>query len=189
MGLLYHSTQLQIHSAPNFSQAPQPAGQFAVVLQTQSANTNSKSETRQPHQHTAQAATKPETQASIKPVTELHQASVSAATTSGAVHRVSVATINHDMLSYLQSEFRLRFHYPRLAVKRGWQGQVIIGMQVHPSGVIDNIAIQQSSGYPLLDQNAMHTFRSIGTVTRQLQQRLTESHAISIPVIYQLTGG
>jgi len=99
------------------------------------------------------------------------------------------AELDHDMLAYLHSEFRVRFHYPMLARKRGWAGEVVIALNVNHDGLIDDVAIKKSSGYPLLDDNAVQTFRAIGTVTPAIQSRINTRHRLSIPVIYKLTGG
>jgi protein TonB len=99
------------------------------------------------------------------------------------------ALLDHDMLEYLHAEFRLRFQYPLLARKRGWSGEVVIALNVNHNGLIHDIAVQKSSGYPLLDNNAMDTFRAIGLVSPAIQSRIMKSHHLSIPVVYKLTGG
>lgn len=99
------------------------------------------------------------------------------------------STIENDVLNYLQTEFRLRFQYPLLAKRRGWQGRVIVAMHVLPTGKIAGLAIQESSGYPLLDHNALQTFETIGLVKPMLRQHNAEARQLSVPVIYQLTGG
>lgn len=114
-------------------------------------------------------------------------ASEQATTTSSSID--PIALLEHDMLTYLHSEFRVRFQYPLLARKRGWSGEVVIALNVDHNGMIDYIAVKKSSGYPLLDNNAMDTFREIGLMTPAIQSRINNRHQLSIPVIYQLTGG
>ena len=99
------------------------------------------------------------------------------------------ALLDHDMLEYLHAEFRARFQYPLLARKRGWSGEVVIALNVNHNGMINDIAVQKSSGYPLLDNNALDTFRAIGLIAPALQSRMYKTHHLSIPVIYKLTGG
>ena len=99
------------------------------------------------------------------------------------------AQLEHDVLEYLHSEFRVRFQYPLLARKRGWSGEVVIALNVNHHGRIDEVAIQKSSGYPILDNNAVQTFRAIGAVTPAIQSRINNKQYLSIPVIYTLTGG
>lgn len=49
--------------------------------------------------------------------------------------------------------------YPRLSRRRGEQGTVIIRLTVTAKGQAENIVIQQSSGYPLLDKAAWKAIR------------------------------
>lgn len=45
--------------------------------------------------------------------------------------------------------------YPRQAREKGWQGRVILRLKVLADGTVDSGTIYQSSGYQLLDDNAV----------------------------------
>lgn len=102
------------------------------------------------------------------------------------------ALINNHMIDYLSTEFKLRFKYPVLARKRGWQGEVLLWLEINTQGEISNIAIKRSSGYKILDRNAVKTFELIGAISPKLktglQTELARNHRLSIPVVYKLTG-
>jgi len=98
------------------------------------------------------------------------------------------ALLNNHMIDYLSSEFKLRFKYPMLARKRGWQGEVVLALDINPHGKIAQIAIQRSSGYKVLDRNAVKTFERIGELSPELRTTLAKEHHLSIPVVYKLTG-
>jgi protein TonB len=49
--------------------------------------------------------------------------------------------------------------YPRLARRRGWQGTVILKVQVSTEGQVHQVGIHTSSGYPLLDRTAAKTVK------------------------------
>src|SRR5690606_12405998 len=49
--------------------------------------------------------------------------------------------------------------YPALALRRGWQGTVLLRVQVLPSGRPGEIQIQSSSGRDLLDQAALRAVK------------------------------
>ena len=98
------------------------------------------------------------------------------------------AILSNNMRKELNTEFKARFKYPMLARKRGWQGEVIIALNINRLGRIDEIAVKKSSGYRVLDANAIQTFREIGAVSSELQSRLNQSHQLDIPIIYKLTG-
>ena len=99
-----------------------------------------------------------------------------------------LALLNNNMVDYLSSEFKVRFKYPHLARKRGWQGEVLLKLDINRQGKISHIVIARSSGYKLLDLNAVKTFQLIGELSPRLKKELLEDHHLSIPVSYQLTG-
>ncbi len=49
--------------------------------------------------------------------------------------------------------------YPSLAIKRGWQGVVLLAVMVLANGSPAQLKIQQSCGYELLDKTALATVR------------------------------
>jgi len=100
-----------------------------------------------------------------------------------------ISNISNDMMHYLETEFRARFQYPMVAVKRGWQGKVIVGLDINKSGFIHNVNVRQSSGYSVLDNNAIRTFENIGNIIPVLSEGNTRDYQFTIPIIYQLTKG
>lgn len=49
--------------------------------------------------------------------------------------------------------------YPALALRKGWHGDVVLVLSVTPQGAITTIQIAQSSGYKILDENALGLIR------------------------------
>ncbi|MCA9399511.1 MAG: energy transducer TonB, partial [Candidatus Omnitrophica bacterium] len=49
--------------------------------------------------------------------------------------------------------------YPRLAQKRGWEGNVLLKVLVSEKGFVDDIEMLESSGYDLLDKRALEELR------------------------------
>ena len=49
--------------------------------------------------------------------------------------------------------------YPARAVRRGWQGRVILDVEVLPSGKTGLVRIVRSSGYRVLDKSARNTVK------------------------------
>jgi periplasmic protein TonB len=45
--------------------------------------------------------------------------------------------------------------YPAMARRMNWQGQASIGFILHPSGEVTNLVVEKSSGFPILDKQAM----------------------------------
>lgn len=49
--------------------------------------------------------------------------------------------------------------YPEQARRQGWEGRVVVRLEVLPSGIAGSISIESSSGYPLLDETAVQAVR------------------------------
>lgn len=76
------------------------------------------------------------------------------------------------------------FHYPLLARRRGWEGRVVLRIDVSADGEVSNIRVAQSSGHPVLDDSARQAMTRAGAAAT-----LAAGPAIAgmeIPVIYRL---
>ena len=49
--------------------------------------------------------------------------------------------------------------YPALAVRRRWEGSVVVGFEVRPDGTCADVGIVQSSGHAVLDEAAVRAVR------------------------------
>jgi protein TonB len=62
--------------------------------------------------------------------------------------------------TFIEANYRANYgfnpkpEYPRIARSRGWQGKVLLRVQVSSDGASESIAIQRSSGHPMLDDAA-----------------------------------
>jgi len=50
-------------------------------------------------------------------------------------------------------------HYPMLARRRGWSGQVELSFTIDPDGNVNELKVLTSSGFPVLDEQAMTAIR------------------------------
>jgi protein TonB len=50
--------------------------------------------------------------------------------------------------------------YPNLAARNGWQGTVLLKVRVLSTGRVDEVEVQKSSGFKLLDEEARATVRT-----------------------------
>ncbi|MDX8128085.1 energy transducer TonB [Methylomonas sp. OY6] len=50
-------------------------------------------------------------------------------------------------------------NYPAIALRQGWQGQVLLRVQVNEVGVSEGVTIEHSSGYDLLDESAVEAVK------------------------------
>jgi protein TonB len=75
--------------------------------------------------------------------------------------------------------------YPYLAKLNRWQGQVVLHVVVESDGQVADIAVAQSSGHALLDEQAVALLRRIGSVP--LRHPLKQPRVVlQIPIGYQL---
>ncbi|MBI3187814.1 MAG: energy transducer TonB, partial [Gammaproteobacteria bacterium] len=83
-------------------------------------------------------------------------------------------------------EFLRYFYYPDAALRRNWQGDVILQFTLLPDGHLDHIRIHQSSGYKALDDAAIHALQQ---VEPQQELALLADAALlhTLPVSYRLT--
>lgn len=75
---------------------------------------------------------------------------------------------NHELLAnrYLKEHFTYirdliagRLVYPNVAVRMGWSGRVAVSFVIREDGEVEELRIAKSSGYPMLDADAVNTVR------------------------------
>ena len=88
------------------------------------------------------------------------------------------------ILSILKFKLKQSFYYPKLAKRKNWQGDVLLVFDVNTSGDIQNIEIQRSSGYIVLDDAAVDSLAKIRSIT---DKRIIASHSgLKLNVHYRL---
>ena len=92
------------------------------------------------------------------------------------------------VISIIYKELSQHFIYPKLAQKRNWQGKVLLSLRVTSSGKINNVQLNSSSGYDVLDQAAINSLVKVGYLP-QISSWLSNDIELKLPVIYQLTKG
>ena len=86
----------------------------------------------------------------------------------------------------LEQAFALHFYYPRLAIKRGWQGEVQLGIRIEANGNLSQIRILQGSGYGLLDKAAMKSLNEIEVLPKAIALLNGKNLDLILPVKYRL---
>lgn len=88
----------------------------------------------------------------------------------------------------LQQEIPNHFYYPRLARLHGYQGTVMLEIELHRQGYIGEIQILKSSGFRILDLAAREAASrmAVGWASQLLHE---PSMKIKLPVQYILTEG
>lgn len=88
-----------------------------------------------------------------------------------------------------QGEVRLalarHFRYPLLARRRGWQGEVLLGVQVAADGSLGAPTVLRSSGHAVLDRAALEALARVPTLSSAPGMAFT----LQLPVHYRLEEG
>ena len=78
-------------------------------------------------------------------------------------------------------------NYPSLAVKRGWQGQVVLGVHVKPDGSIEHLTFVKSTDYGVLNYEAYETVRTSWHFTPlEDESDLSKSSYIEVPITFTI---
>lgn len=90
------------------------------------------------------------------------------------------------ILDAVRREFNRTKHYPIVAQRRGWQGDVILGFRVERDGHIDDVRVRSGSGHALLDDSAAETLRRISLRDQTPTLNLDVDVELELPVAYRL---
>ncbi|MCK9609232.1 MAG: energy transducer TonB [Methylomonas sp.] len=89
--------------------------------------------------------------------------------------------------AYLNAEYdkNPKPDYPSMARSRGWQGKVILRVQISAVGKVEAVAVEQSSGHDLLDESAVTAVRDwLFVPAMQANQPIASS--VLVPIIFSL---
>lgn len=101
----------------------------------------------------------------------------------------NVTTVNRDeLLQRIQRRLALLRDYPPLARRRGWEGDVHLTFRVTEHGAINAVRVALSSGFKLLDDNAVEALKQIRDLVAG-EEIIDQSHDLSLAVRYRLIDG
>ena len=75
--------------------------------------------------------------------------------------------------------------YPRIARRRGWEGEVLLQVRVSVTGEVLSIRIERSSGHSILDQTALNTVRDWLFQAASRHDKAVETE-ITLPIRFEL---
>jgi len=155
-------------TAPLKPLPPEPAGAAPVA-----------SPAERPPQGATRGATKP----SAERATPAPREAVAAAAPAPSAEEASTVAQYRIALMEAARAFR---SYPRLARENNWQGRVTVRLEVAPGGVASALAVASSSGYPVLDQQAIEMIRRAQAKTPVPAALRAREFSVEIPVIFDL---
>jgi protein TonB len=83
---------------------------------------------------------------------------------------------------YIQEGIQKGITYPQIARKMGWEGKVVISFVICENGQVENIRVIRSSGYKVLDSNAVNTVRRVAPFPRPPVRA-----ELIVPISYRLS--
>jgi len=86
-----------------------------------------------------------------------------------------------EHFSYIRDIITRNLSYPYMARKMGWSGRVTLSFIVSESGAAMDIKILESSGFDLLDRNAVETVKKVSPFPKPPVRA-----EVIIPIVYRL---
>ncbi|MGR9087675.1 MAG: energy transducer TonB [Gammaproteobacteria bacterium] len=81
--------------------------------------------------------------------------------------------------------FNPKPNYPRLARSRGWQGKVLLRVQVTAEGASNTVTIDKSSGHAILDESAVEAVRKWRFIPARRGETAVASSVV-VPILFTL---
>ena len=128
----------------------------------------------------------PETvEAPVKPIVDKPAAAAvvpTKALNSQILDKSAVANYS-DLLANHVSQFK---YYPRMAVEHRWQGDVIVHIEIAEDGSVVSAIILKSSGYEILDNEAMSMIRKASPLPKPTESLKNKSFSVALPIQFLL---
>ena len=77
--------------------------------------------------------------------------------------------------------------YPRWAVRQGWEGEVVLAIEILENGKVGAAVVMQSAGYAILDKAALNAVKGWKFQPATLNGKAFRA-CVQIPVNFQLRG-
>ena len=87
-----------------------------------------------------------------------------------------------EKFSIISKILQQNIEYPYIAQRMGWEGRVIVSFILTKEGKIEDIKIEKSSGYEILDKNTVATLKRCAKYFPIPPVNVK----IKVPVVYQL---
>lgn len=99
---------------------------------------------------------------------------------------LSKSHVQEKISTLLQNEIEKHFYYPKAALRRNWQGDLILTFLITENGAIEDINVTKSSGYKLLDDAAISCVEKI-KLHKKLKTLLSAQSIVQqLPVSYKI---
>lgn len=87
-----------------------------------------------------------------------------------------------EHFAYIRNLIIRNISYPDIARRNGWEGMLMVSFIISENGYARDIRIEKSSGFDVLDKNAVRTIKNVSPFPKPPVEAL-----IKIPIVYKLT--
>jgi periplasmic protein TonB len=102
-----------------------------------------------------------------------------------AIAKPAAVVAAHEGANYLKNP---RPPYPDVAMRRDWEGEVLLRVRVSQSGRVEAISVERSSGHDVLDDAAVEAVRNWSFIPSR-QGGIPISGWVSVPITFRLQQG
>ena len=104
----------------------------------------------------------------------------------GTTSHEKIKSAKSDYSNLLANAISKYKQYPKLAQVRGWQGIVIVEIEMSPTGAVLSMTIKKSSGYEVLDAEAMQMIQRAMPLPQPPESLKSKNFTVLVPVSFQL---
>ena len=104
----------------------------------------------------------------------------------GTTSPEKIKSAKSDYSNLLANAISKYKQYPKLAQVRGWQGIVIVEIEMSPTGAVLSMIIKKSSGYEVLDAEAMQMIQRAMPLPQPPESLKSKNFTVLVPVSFQL---
>jgi len=104
----------------------------------------------------------------------------------GTTSPEKIKSVKSDYSNLLATAISKYKQYPKLAQVRGWQGIVIVEIEMSPTGAVLSMTIKKSSGYDILDAEAMQMIQRAMPLPPPPESLKSKNFTVLVPVSFQL---
>jgi len=94
--------------------------------------------------------------------------------------------LRNQLLGELQLRLSQHLSYPTRARRRGWEGEVLLGLRIDRDGWLHDIRLLHGSGHAILDRDALRALRRVERLPLPANTSAFPSLELRLPVVYRL---
>ena len=102
------------------------------------------------------------------------------------VNQVDVDAAKNQYGSILSREIAKHKQYPKIAQMRGWQGDVLLDLQLDGSGNVLSSKVHTSSGFEALDKQALEMVKKASPFPMPPESLRAKAFSVMVPVSFKL---